>query len=346
MILTISQDRSEVHAVPQADFEDLAILERNIQAWVEAHPDILLQGQDERNPDLLIVAREFDDFRFKDDSVKDRLDLLAMDRKRNLVVIEFKRDQKSGQADLHALRYAAMVSSMRLEQLVPIYRKYLEERRSGEPVPTDEFARQRIIEFAFSEAGEGELSNEPRIILCSRDFSPQITTTVLWLRSKGIDISCVKLSPHDVDGRIMVVPTLIIPLKEAREYQIEIAQKEKAQVQAQERVDRARFDFKKLLERNILCEGQVLTFKAPDWAAVPSGDPMLQAVVTGYPPVLRWKHDQQTYSPSRLGSVILAAIHREHNPPKGDPQAKKRWVNQDGTSLEELEMRATGESEG
>ena len=70
--------------------------------------------------DLLVVSTEFDRFT----NSNDRLDILALDKSGNLVVIELKRDPTAGYADLQALRYAAMVSSMTIEVLIPYYRSY------------------------------------------------------------------------------------------------------------------------------------------------------------------------------------------------------------------------------
>ena len=68
----------------------------------------------------MIVSIEFD--RFKNSN--DRLDLLAVDRDGNFVVIELKRDSAAGYADLQSIRYAAMVSSMTIDMLLPYYMSY------------------------------------------------------------------------------------------------------------------------------------------------------------------------------------------------------------------------------
>lgn len=53
--------------------------------------------------DIVIIAEEFGDWQ---DSAR-RIDLLALDRDANLVVIELKRTQDGSHMDLQALRYAA-----------------------------------------------------------------------------------------------------------------------------------------------------------------------------------------------------------------------------------------------
>jgi RecB family endonuclease NucS len=58
--------------------------------------------------DLLVLAEEFSQW---EDSCR-RVDLLAVDRNGELVVIELKRSEDGGHMDLQSLRYAVMISTM------------------------------------------------------------------------------------------------------------------------------------------------------------------------------------------------------------------------------------------
>ncbi len=59
-------------------------------------------------PGCLVISEEFSDW---EDSRR-RIDLLAIDKQANLVVIELKRDEIGAHMELQALRYAAMISTM------------------------------------------------------------------------------------------------------------------------------------------------------------------------------------------------------------------------------------------
>jgi hypothetical protein len=219
MIFVISEDLSKIEKVDSQSFVSLDVWERkHIQEWVRSHPEIL-------GEDLLIVNMEFDKF----EGSKDRLDLLAVDHEGNLVIVELKRDSLAGYADLQAVRYAAMVSNMTIEQLLAHYADY-RKKITGQQTSMEEL-RAEINDFVELEDFE-ELSSKPRIILCSEDFSPEITTTVLWLRGFDLDISCVRITPYQLEDKIILVPEKIIPLKESEEYLTGIQEKEEKRQEA------------------------------------------------------------------------------------------------------------------
>lgn len=70
------------------------------------------------------------------------------------------------------------------------------------------------------------LTGEVRIILIAAEFSKEVTATVLWLREYGIDMRCVRLVPYRMDDRLLVHADTVLPMPEAKDYLVKIAQKE------------------------------------------------------------------------------------------------------------------------
>ena len=75
-----------------------------------------------------------------------------------------------------------------------------------------------------------------RIVLVSENFGKELTTAVLWLRDRDIDIRCVRLRPYEDGGRRLIDVQQIIPLPEANEYQVQLREKE--QVGRKKRAER------------------------------------------------------------------------------------------------------------
>lgn len=197
-------------------FEELKIRERtDLQRLLRNHPDAL-------DDDLLVIAEEFGDW---EDSRR-RIDLLALDRDRRLVVIELKRTSDGGHMELQALRYAAMVSAMTFDEVVATYAHFLAVRGA----PTTE-VRTELAEFLGLEPSDDiELSSDVRIILVSADFGREITTAVLWLNAfDRMDIRCVRLIPYQIEGHTYLDIEQVIPLPEAADYQIRLRKKDNAQ---------------------------------------------------------------------------------------------------------------------
>ena len=175
-------------------------------------------------PDTLVIAEEFGDW----DESRRRIDLLGIDRNANLVVIELKRTEDGGHMELQAIRYASMVSTMTFDQAADVFARYLMQIGKAD---TD--ARAELLDFlGWDEPDEDAFAQDVRIVLASAEFSRELTTSVLWLIERGIDIRCVRLQPYGLDGRVLVDVQQIIPLPEVAEYQVRVTEKKRKEREA------------------------------------------------------------------------------------------------------------------
>jgi hypothetical protein len=186
-------------------------------------------------PNTLVISEEFGGW---EDSRR-RIDLLAIDRDANLVVIELKRTEDAGHMELQAIRYAAMVARMRFDQAVQIYRQYLQ--RQGQE---SDNAIDHILKFLdWEQADEPQFARKVRIILVSANFSREVTSSVLWLNEGGLDIQCIRLIPYQFNGRVLVEVQPLIPLPEMGDYLVRIREKSQEEREVQSTVmDLTRFD--------------------------------------------------------------------------------------------------------
>lgn len=218
-----------VRRLQAADFAALGILERqDLQAALRDNVHVIVS-------DALVISEEFSGW----DRSARRIDLLCVDREARLVVIELKRTTDSDLIDLQALRYAAMVSQMTFEEAVDTYKAYL----SGREDATD--ARASLLDFLkWSEASDGQFGKDVRIFLAAADFSPEVTSTVIWLNERDVDITCVRLQPYRLNDTIVLDVQQIIPLPETADYQVRIRQRQReARVASDHASDRTRYDF-------------------------------------------------------------------------------------------------------
>lgn len=198
--------------IAEVTFTALGLKEKsNIQKALRRHIQAITPGAK-----TMVIAEEFGDWV----DANRRIDLLCLDDQARLVIVELKRDN-SGHMELQALRYAAMVSTMRFEQAVEAHRKYLKS------IDSERDAEASIREFLQAEEGPVALSDEVRIVLAASDFSTEITTAVLWLNKQGLDIRCVQMRPHHVDGAVLLDVDQVIPLPAAAQYQVALREKTK-----------------------------------------------------------------------------------------------------------------------
>ena len=207
--------------ISQTTFDQAGLRERtDLQRLLKKQIDVIL-------PNTLVIAEEFGEW----EESKRRIDLLGLDKDANLVVIELKRTEDGGHMELQAIRYAAMVSTMTFDRAVDIYERYLEANGSN----TD--ARATILDFlGWDEPDEDYFAQDVSIVLVAANSSKELTTAVMWLNKRDLDIRCIRLVPYHDNGRVLIDVQQVIPLPEAAEYQIQIREKE--QKERQERVER------------------------------------------------------------------------------------------------------------
>jgi hypothetical protein len=199
-----------VEALPSASFVELGIKERvDLQRVLKANVSVVA-------PDCLVLGEEFSQW---EDS-KRRIDLLALDRQANLVVIELKRDEEGGHMELQGLRYAAMVSTMTFQDAVETHAQFLKQQGSTED------AEASILKFlGWSSPEDAPFAQDVRVVLASANFSRELTTTVMWLNERDLDIRCVRIRPYRLGAEVVLDVQQVIPLPEAEEYQVQLRQK-------------------------------------------------------------------------------------------------------------------------
>lgn len=205
---------------------------RDIQTAVAANMQELI-------PDCLVIQEEFSNW---EESLR-RIDLLAVDKNFNLVVIELKRDESGAHMELQALRYAAMVSPMTFQDAVDTYQSYLDKQNIAKD------AKAEIIRFCErNEEDITDFNSQVRIVLISADFSKEVINSVLWLNTFGLNISCYRLRPYSHADALLVNFEQIIPLPEAKDFLFRQRRKEIEEIGSTERGDK---DYSKYLYNGV-----------------------------------------------------------------------------------------------
>lgn len=179
--------------------------------------------------DLMVLAEEFGEW----EDCKRRIDLLCIDKRGARVVVEIKRTEDGGHMELQAIRYAAMVSGMTVEQAVHAHARMIGGTNA------EDVARKNLVEFLGADSiDEVDFDSDVRIVLVAADFSQEITTSVLWLNKHELQITCIRLKPYKINGKVFVDFTQVIPLPEAQDYEVKL----RAQAQEAKKVQSARKD--------------------------------------------------------------------------------------------------------
>lgn len=196
-------------------FSELNFSERNdLQEWIADNPMILGER-------LLIIQKEFAGF----SDTKERLDLLALDEYGNLVIIENKLDDSGRDVVWQALKYVSYCATLTKADICDIFQSYLDDGQIAKDVIA-EFFDNPDFESIRLNPNDGD----QRIIFVAANFRKEVTSTVLWLRDHGVDITCIKVSVYQDEGKLYLDTEQILPIQDIGDYQIRLIAKKQEDI--------------------------------------------------------------------------------------------------------------------
>jgi len=208
----IDKEKNRIERLENRSFVDLGFKEReNLQEWIANDPQVF-------GEELLIIQKEFAGF----SDTNERLDLLALDKQGDLVIIENKLDDTGRDVTWQSLKYASYCSGLSKENIRKIYQEYLDKTESGAN------AEEKLSEFYENAEYEDISINKgltQRIILVAAKFRKEVTSTVLWLLNYKLRLQCFRVSPYSMGDQLFINFEQIIPTKDAEEYMIGMAEK-------------------------------------------------------------------------------------------------------------------------
>lgn len=218
----IDTTNNRIKGLHKIKFSEKGIKERqHLQEWLANEPKIF------GGEDLLIIQKEFSGF----NDTNERLDLLALDKNGNVVVIENKLDDTGKNVTWQALKYASYCATLTKENIKDIFQEYLNKQVSNQK------AEEILAEFYDLEYDEILHLNQgktQRLIFVANEFRKEVTSTVLWLLNYKVKIQCFKVTPFALDEQLFLTMEQIIPQKDSEEYIIKMAEKTHEEITTQE----------------------------------------------------------------------------------------------------------------
>ncbi|KJV33272.1 DUF4268 domain-containing protein [Pantoea sp. SM3] len=215
----VDKPTNSLHSLQEVSFSSLGYTERHhLQEWLAKNPQALTRDNDD---ELLIIQKEFAGF----DDTKERLDLLAIDKQRNLVIIENKLDDSGRDVVWQALKYAGYCANLRKEQILDIFQLYLDKYEPEETRPAAEVMAE-FLECESLDEVQINQSRTQRVMMVAASFRKEVTNTALWLMQFGLRVQCFKVKPYKFNDDVFVDIRQVIPTPEAESFMIGMAQKE------------------------------------------------------------------------------------------------------------------------
>ncbi len=149
--------------------------------------DLIISSSDKEN---LILKEDIfgEEFFFIGNQIIDknrkRLDMIALDKNANGVIIELKKDKGQLGVDMQALQYLSSNSQYKGKEFIKKYKL---------------FEQEELLESFFNdEVHIDDINRKSRIVLLARYFDNSLFSMGSWLSEQGISFKCISYDPISV----------------------------------------------------------------------------------------------------------------------------------------------------
>jgi len=188
------------------DFE-----EDDLREWVIKNPKEIF------DEDLMIIGRETGV-----EGIGDGIDVLAIDRRGNLVIIELKRNVLKGDVDFQILKYASYISRWDYEDTKQQFESFIKSDY-GRKIYDEELTFTEKLESFCND--DYELNADQRIYLIGKKIRERIGSVVLWLRNKDIDARVIQFNLLKDEENIYFHPQKLVPTSSLEKFKTGAASK-------------------------------------------------------------------------------------------------------------------------
>jgi hypothetical protein len=146
-----------------------------LEVWLEKNSEAIVE-----DGKLFVIGRQVAT------SFGSFIDLLALDRTGNSVVIELKRDRTPRDTLAQALEYASFIEKVDYEELEQIFQKYTQENQA--------LTEAHKNFYNLSEEEGVSFNKDQRIVIVGYDISPEVRETATFLSKKKVRVNCIEFN--------------------------------------------------------------------------------------------------------------------------------------------------------
>jgi hypothetical protein len=193
-------------------------LEPSTQGFTEGELRTLINCLPELlGEDLFILNFDFGGF----SPAGNRAGVLALGRNGRKFVVELRQGQADA-TELKALEYAATYAKSTVADLADAYAQG--KVHTGKR-PSAEAAMAEIKQYLEEGDHTNGLDPEPAIVVFASDFRPEFYNTVMFLKDRGVNISCARFRGYHVDDSWVIDVEHDSPFVLRKEYAPEVTRK-------------------------------------------------------------------------------------------------------------------------